>query len=169
MPEDAANRWSLRRATEGDEACMASMFSDYLGELARHDPEIDATQSFQEDWLHRSGELFPFWIEVDEAPRGFALLMGRRYAEAIGEEVDWFLHDFYLRPEVRAQGLADFAVEQLVVRFPGRWGLDCIRRNRRAHAFWERALGDRTGLVRGVKAGKYTTFRFLSPEADRGA
>lgn len=151
----------LIEAREMDFELLGVMFSDYLRDLAAFDENIDATAKLQNDWVTRPGRLFPYRIDAQGETAGFALIMGREFSEAIGVQVDYFLHDFYVAPERRAQGVAESAALQVFDRLRGRWGLDAIIENRRAVAFWDRVLAKLgTEIVRGLKDEIYVTYRF---------
>jgi ribosomal protein S18 acetylase RimI-like enzyme len=66
--------------------------------------------------------------------------MGREYTEALGEDADHSVYDFWVAPEARGTGLARSAARALLERFPGSWSITVLPANARARAFWEHVI-----------------------------
>ena len=75
---------------------------------------------------------WPFWLCVDDARAGFALL--RR--DAAGMQ----MAEFFVTRSCRRRGIGVGAARRLIARFPGRWRITQREGNAAAIAFWHRVL-----------------------------
>jgi len=140
----------LRPATADDRPVVARLFAAYQREIAAFDSTIDPGLEFEEVWLEKPGELFPFLILEGGEPVGLLLVYGKRYAEAAGDPGDFSVYALYLEEQQRGNGLAEAAVRELLAAAPGEWCAQVLARNAPAMRFWDRALGDPTlGLTKG--------------------
>jgi len=140
----------LRPATARDRPVVARLFAAYQREIAAFDSTIDPGLEFEEVWLEKPGELFPFLILEGGEPVGLLLVYGKRYAGAAGDPGDFSVYALYLQEQQRGSGLAEAAVRDLLAAAPGEWCAQVLARNGPAMRFWDRALGDPTlGLTKG--------------------
>ncbi|MBC8451411.1 MAG: GNAT family N-acetyltransferase [Planctomycetes bacterium] len=154
---------TIRLAVKADRGALARAHAGYLRTLFEFDATIDTTRNLEEVWFRKPGELLPFVIEVDGQAAGFLLVFGRRYAEAMEANIDYYLNDLFVEQDLRGKGIAEAAVELALGRLPGRWALAILPRNTRALAFWSRFLGARElASERGLDADGNVAFHFRS-------
>lgn len=146
-PKDSS---SLRPATAHDRTVVTRLFAAYQRTIAAFDSTIDPGLEFEEVWLEKPGELFPFLILEGGEPVGLLLVYGKRYAEAAGDPGDFSVYALYLEEQQRGNGLAEAAVRELLAAAPGEWCAQVLARNAPAMRFWERTLrGPTFGLTKG--------------------
>lgn len=88
-------------------------------------------------WWRDAQSLFPYLIEVNGLPAGFALVDTHPHVDA---EVNWELVEFFVAHAYRGTGIAGQAAEDVFARHPGRWELGVLADNHRAQAFWHKTL-----------------------------
>ncbi|WP_458120804.1 GNAT family N-acetyltransferase [Paenibacillus sp. Z6-24] len=118
-------------------------------------------------WWQHPGILFPYLIRVGEVPAGFALVATPPYIPS-DENIDYFMHEFFIMRPFRGQGLAQQAARQIFAQFRGSWGLHTNPTERNGHArrFWQRVLTDYTGneyssqLIQSPENEQLLSFRF---------
>ena len=113
---------------------------DYIREMSAFDPTIEAVDGVYEypylDAYWREDTRWAFWVAVDGARAGFALL--RRTEEGPME-----MAEFYIRPAHRRSGIGlDFA-RDLIARHSGHWIISEYRASAGAIAFWRRVIEKR--------------------------
>lgn len=74
-----------------------------------------------------------YFIASADAPAGFVLI--NRFS-VFGDDVDWSVAEFYIRPAFRRQGLGRSVMEEIFRRHKGRWELVFSLENNAAEAFW---------------------------------
>ncbi len=119
-----------------DRSRLAAMLADYVAEMAAFAPDVEPDMAYPYFDLYWSEpELrFPFWLTVDGAEAGFALV--RREAEAGRMQ----MAEFFVTPPFRRQGIGRAAARRLIARFPGPWKITQREQNVGAIAFWHRVL-----------------------------
>lgn len=134
------SEFGLRRAVPGDEEVLDRYLREYSAEIAGFSGGAeDPQRGLEPQWLSDE-RLHPYLFTFEGEPFGMAMVMGREYAQALGEDVDWFLYDFYVADEVRSTGMAHTAAEMLFDHLLGTWAIAVLKRNRRARAFWRRVM-----------------------------
>ena len=123
------------RAVRLDEkAVLAAMLQDYIAEMVQFAPEARAGQAYPYFDLYWSEPetRWPFWLCVDDARAGFALV--RR--DAAGMQ----MAEFFVTSAYRRRGIGVAAARRLIARFPGPWRITQRQGNAAAIAFWHRVL-----------------------------
>lgn len=117
-----------------EKADLAAMLQDYIAEMVQFAPEARAGQAYPYFDLYWSEPetRFPFWLCVDDARAGFALV--RRDAAGM-QMAEFFVTRFY-----RRRGIGVGVARRLIARFPGRWRITQREGNAAAIAFWHRVL-----------------------------
>jgi predicted acetyltransferase len=128
---------SLRLVSASEREALSGMLEDYLTELASlvggdWDP---ANYPFLDAQWSELGR-HPFFICRGSEPVGLALV---RDPHSTGTGLTQ-IGEFYVAPEHRGTGLADWAATALFRRFPGRWELTVHASNARADRFWLRCI-----------------------------
>jgi predicted acetyltransferase len=111
----------------------------------------------------------PFIITADGHLAGFAFV--RKGSEISGDAEVWDMAEFFVARGFRRRGVGMWAAREIWRKFPGRWEVRVIDRNRKAKEFWRRAidefLGGTVEPTPFVKGGKgWHAFSF---EAGRAA
>ena len=115
---------------------LAAMVRDYVAEMAAYAPDADPHAPYHYFDLYWSEpELrFPFWLKVDGAEAGFALV--RREMENGRTQ----MAEFFVPPPFRRHGIGQAAARRLIARFPGPWKITQREMNAGAISFWHRVL-----------------------------
>lgn len=119
-----------------DKAALAAMMRDYIAAMAEVIPGIRTDAPYPEFDLYftdRSAH-WPFWIKVDGANAGFALLSRQRD----GGRTD--MEEFFVAAPFRRRRIGLAAARRLILRFPGAWQITQRETNAPAIAFWHRVL-----------------------------
>ncbi|HEX8293404.1 MAG TPA: GNAT family N-acetyltransferase [Pyrinomonadaceae bacterium] len=85
----------------------------------------------------------PFLIQAGGQLAGFVLV--RRGSEISRDAGAWDVAEFFVARGFRRLGVGTKAAHELWRKFPGRWEVRVMERNRKAKAFWERAVKDFVG------------------------
>ena len=136
-----SERIDLRAATAADRDCLGAMLLAYQAEIAVFSEGVARDRTLEPQWFEHPG-LFPFVVERGSEPVGLALVMGREYAAAMGEDTDYLFNDLWVDPGVRGTGVAERAVRLVFERLPGTWSIMVLAKNARARAFWCRVLAE---------------------------
>ncbi len=168
-----------------DKYIICNMYPFYLYDLSEiwerlpnrygvfEEDDCCATLAQQSDvfkiWWRHPGVLFPFLIRVNGIPAGFALVSTPPYVPA-GEQVEYFLHEFFLMRPFRGKGIAQQAAKYVFDSFSGRWALHTNPTGRNMHTrrFWRQLLADYTSYkydeepFESDENGPLLTFRFVS-------
>jgi predicted acetyltransferase len=85
----------------------------------------------------------PYIIRADGRLAGFALV---RKGSAISNDADvWDMAEFFVARGFRRLGIGMVVAQDIWVKFPGKWEVRVIDRNRKAGAFWRRAINEFLG------------------------
>lgn len=130
-------------AQPADRALLEAMYREHLLVLVQWNPGVDVEQRQQGDWFERPGRLFPWLIlEPGGEVAGFALVVDRSYAEAMGiEDADFVIYEFFVRAASRRTGIGRRAIRALRARHAGRWCVTVLQDNVVALRFWRGVLG----------------------------
>jgi predicted acetyltransferase len=112
-----------------------AMMQDYVAEMTQFAPDVLAGQAypyFDLYWCEPDSR-WPFWLKVDDAKAGFALV--RR------DEASMQMAEFFVARQYRGRGVGLSAARRLIARFPGPWRITQRESNGPAIAFWHRVLG----------------------------
>ena len=85
----------------------------------------------------------PFLIKAGGQLAGFALV--RRGSEVSDDADVWDLTEFFVLRGFRRLGVGTKAAHEVWRRLPGRWEVRVMERNRKARAFWARAVSGFVG------------------------
>lgn len=175
-----------------DKYIICNMYPFYLYDLSEiwerlpnrygvfEEDDCCATLAQQSDvfkiWWRHPGVLFPFLIRVNCIPAGFALVSTPPYVPA-GEQVEYFLHEFFLMRPFRGKGIAQQAAKYVFDSFSGRWALHTNPTGRNMHTrrFWRQLLADYTSYkydeepFESDENGPLLTFRFVSQASPSSA
>ncbi len=175
-----------------DKYIICNMYPFYLYDLSEiwerlpnrygvfEEDDCCATLAQQSDvfkiWWRHPGVLFPFLIRVNGIPAGFALVSTPPYVPA-GEQVEYFLHEFFLMRPFRGKGIAQQAAKYVFDSFSGRWALHTNPTGRNMHTrrFWRQLLADYTSYkydeqpFESDENGPLLTFRFVSQASPSSA
>lgn len=110
----------------------------------------------------------PFLITVNGKLAGFALV--RKGSHVSGAHDVWDVAEFFIARGYRRHRLGMRAAHDVWRKFPGRWEVRVMERNRRAREFWRRAVAEFTGEtpepIAFEKDGElWHVFSFASTEA----
>ena len=119
-----------------DKPRLAAMVRDYVVEMVAFAPDADPDAPYRYFDLYWSEPAlrFPFWLRVDGAEAGFALI--RREAESGRMQIA----EFFVAPPFRRHGVGQAAARRLIARFPGPWTITQREMNSGAILFWHRVL-----------------------------
>ncbi len=153
----------LRLAPEQDRAELLRMYAEQTRILHRFDETVVPDQVLQSDWWQKPDDLFPYMIYREGIPVGFCLVMGARYAAAVGEEGDYVIWELFVDEPHRGSGVAEQALREILSRKPGRWSVNAMPKNERAMGFWRRVLlNPPYDGVEGRNAAGFATFQFVA-------
>ena len=91
----------------------------------------------------REDDRWPLLIRVGERVAGFALINTHSHQ---GGRVERNMAEFFVARKYRRGGVASAAVRQILARYPGRWEIAVVERNKAAQAFWPRAIAATPGV-----------------------
>ena len=119
-----------------DKAALATMMRDYIAAMAEVIPGIrtDAPYPHFDLYWSDSENRWPFWLKLDQANAGFALVSWR--SEAGRTEME----EFFVAAPFRRKGIGLAAARRLILRFPGAWQITQRETNAPAIAFWHCVL-----------------------------
>jgi aminoglycoside 6'-N-acetyltransferase I len=107
----------------------------------------------QSIWWKKPDVLYPFIIQVDAKPAGFAFVARPPH---VPESVDFLLHEFFIVRSFRNAGVGKRAAREVFDRFRGRWQFEVLAKNLGAQEFWRKVLREYTAGTfqeRSVSAG----------------
>jgi predicted acetyltransferase len=87
----------------------------------------------------------PFLIKADGRLAGFVFV--RRGSEVSGDAGVWDVAEFFVVRGLRGRGVGTEAAHKVWRNFAGRWEVRVMDRNRKAKAFWARAIGGFLGKI----------------------
>ncbi len=115
-------------------------FQFYLYEHSTFTGKKPLDGFFQYPWFNaywrEEGARWPFWMRRAEDVAALALV------RLDDEDKHYELAEFFVVNQYRGQGLGDRFARDIILRFGGRWKLNQVKRNKRAIAFWRRALNE---------------------------
>jgi len=119
-----------------EKSALAAMMEDYIAEMAQIIAGVRVGQPYPQFDLYWSepDTRWPFWLKVDDASAGFALVS--RDTEAGHFEME----EFFVIHEYRHRGVGLAAARRLIGRYRGRWTITQREGNIGAIAFWHRVL-----------------------------
>lgn len=85
----------------------------------------------------------PFFIKAGGCLAGFVFVC--RGSEVSGDADVWDVAEFFVVRGLRGRGVGTEAAHEVWRKFPGRWEVRVIERNRKAKEFWARAIKDFIG------------------------
>nr|WP_145404992.1 GNAT family N-acetyltransferase [Paenibacillus xylanexedens] len=100
----------------------------------------------QNIWWGDPEHLYPFLMKVSGMPAGFAFVATPPYCR---QDIDYFMHEFFLLQPFRGLGLAEQAAAAIFERFRGKWALftNAADKNKVGQHFWRKTVSNYT---RGV-------------------
>jgi predicted acetyltransferase len=161
--KDTMRQVSVRDCRAGDRRWIASVYRDYLNDLAASAtglfptlPEVGHREPDQlHTWFAEANTQVLTVLYADE-PVGFAkikLLPPRLGSVAAGsgsstrasEAPEFSMAEFFIGRAYRRRGFGAQAVRLILDRFTGRWLISELLRNEPAVHFWRRVVGAYTG------------------------
>lgn len=137
--------FSIRQAAIENRPIIHSLIQPYLTELSvfpDEDPDYrDESGVYHYAYLDaywREPQRFPYLLYADEAVAGLALVRDA------GEY--WEMAEYYVKPEFRRLGLAEFAAGDIFLKHPGQWRIEFNKHNEPSRRLWNK-LANR--LARG--------------------
>ena len=94
----------VRGATIEDRAQLEGMHQAYLEALAPHDHPDCEPHQLEDKWFTDRDRLFPYVVSDGDEVRGYMLVFGPKYSQAMGFEVNSYLHELFVCAEVRGSG-----------------------------------------------------------------
>ena len=150
----------VRRATEQDRPELESLHKAYLEALTAHGLEVTA-HDLEEAWFTDTERLFPLVLSEEVGLAGYMLVFGPEYSRAMGFEVDSYVHELFVREDLRGRGRAGELLDHALGERPGTWAVEVLEANGPASRFWSRALAGRAGLRDEVR-GEFRVYWFES-------
>jgi predicted acetyltransferase len=117
-----------------EKSALAAMMQDYIVEMAQFVPGVRAGQAYEHFDLYWSepNSRWPFWLNIDDAKAGFALVRRDKESMQIAE--------FFVARPYRREGIGVAAARRMIARYPGPWCITQRESNTIAIAFWHRVL-----------------------------
>jgi predicted acetyltransferase len=116
-----------------DKPAFVALIAEYMAEMERiMGVASPASYPGLDSYWTETDALWPFWLRVDDANAGFALL--RR------DERSMQMAEFFVARRYRRSGVGLGAARRLIARFPGSWRITQRESNPAAIAFWHRVL-----------------------------
>ena len=109
----------------------------YLEELSAFG-EFDLTYPFF-DMYWQETDYWPYWIISGETKIGFIFV---NQVSPFGNEVNYFLAEFYILPKYRKQGFGEAAFKEITSLHAGHWELAFFIHHEAAKTFWSKAVKD---------------------------
>src|SRR5664279_2878549 len=100
-----------------EKSALAAMMQDYIAEMAQIIPGVRVGQPYPQFDLYWSepDSRWPFWLKVNDADAGFALVSRDTQAGLVEME------DFFVARRYRRRGIGLAAARRLIARYPGWW------------------------------------------------
>ncbi|MDQ0464451.1 putative acetyltransferase [Caulobacter ginsengisoli] len=146
MTAEAAFTLTLARPEEAP--LLEGLMQFYIYDFSEMEPpgstgfELDGTGRFEpypylDRYWSEEGRI-PLILRVDGHPAGFALINSHSHRD--DGHVERNMGEFFVARKHRGRGLADWALHEILARYPGRWEIAIAQRNARAIVFWPRAI-----------------------------
>lgn len=168
-------RVELAEASISDQAVLANLLNLYLHDFSEafgDPPGPDGRFEYERLPLYfKETGRTAFLIRSDGHLAGFALVS--RGSSIDDSPLVWDLTEFFVARGLRRQGVGQAAASELFRRFPGRWEVRALDRNKGASGFWASAISQHTAgafeMVRWESGDGLTwkVFRFSQPEDER--
>ncbi len=168
-------RVELSEALISDQAVLSNLLNLYLhdfSEAFNEPPGPDGRFEYERLPLYfKEAGRTAFLIRSDGHLAGFALVSRGSAIDA--SPLVWDLTEFFVARGLRRQGIGQAAASEVFRRFPGRWEVRAMDRNKGASEFWASAISQHTtGAFEMVpwESGDGLTwkiFRFSQPEDER--
>ena len=140
----------IRRARPADRDELEAMHQVYLTLLEDLGLEV-VPHALDDAWFTDPSRLFAYVAHSAEGPLGYMLVLGPAHAQAMGFEVDSYVHELFVRPEVRSSGIGHALFSHALRERTGTWSLEVLLTNTPASEFWARCLKDQPGLTSEVR------------------
>jgi predicted acetyltransferase len=120
----------------GEKPALAAMMQDYIAEMAQFVPGVRMGQAYGQFDLYWSApdSRWPFWLRVDDANAGFALVSRH------GQTEYFEMEEFFVVRGYRHRGIGLAAARRLIRRYLGPWTITQRESNTGAIVFWHRVL-----------------------------
>lgn len=144
----------IKPASDADYRVVSNLARFYIYDVAEHtgwhfpaDGLFDSEDRFANYWGRPGARAwppgwrgFPFLIQIDGHPAGFALL------KCIADMPPTFdMGEFFIGRQHRGRGFGRRVAVHLFDRFAGCWEVREMPANKPAQAFWQRIIADYTG------------------------
>ena len=158
---------NLNYKDEKEMLSFLSMYKSYFNELQIYQ-ELPELKKEDIDGMLSNVELDIYIISENNINIGFILL---GFGENKHILSDWYLAEFYIRPDYRRNGFGTKALMDLTKKEPGKYCLYIIKTNLPAKRFWDHAFReagycDNTSDFDQSIAPDGLEFRFYSPKEE---
>jgi predicted acetyltransferase len=125
-------------------ANLLELYAHDFSEFVDLNPGLDGRFGYKH--LHLYWEepgRYPFIVKAGSHLAGFVFV---RKGSAISQDAGiWDMAEFFILRGCRRRGVGMKAAKSIWTRFPGRWEVRVIDRNKRAAVFWRRAVSEFVG------------------------
>jgi predicted acetyltransferase len=102
---------------------------------------VDPDRELDSWWGDRDRRI-PYLIKVDHIPAGFCFI---ERPEVPHEGADNYVIDFFVIRSLRNKGIGQFAAEEILKKYPGRWLIRISPKNKPARRFWQKVVKSMDG------------------------
>ena len=113
---------------------FTSMYTSYCNELMQYGGPTDPVTGSEIKGIFRNKELMCYWIIEEGARIGFVLVGHKENKHPLA---DFFIGEFYIRPDYRRLNYGKTAIRDLVMKHPGKYCLYILDNNNPAKTFWQ--------------------------------
>jgi predicted acetyltransferase len=96
--------------------------------------QFETLPHFQDYW--KEDHAFLYLLKQKEMPIGFALI----HNHTLNEKANWKMAEFFILSVFRRQGIARFAMMEIMKKHPGTWEIPVYKDNVEAQIFWKNTL-----------------------------
>ena len=136
-------------ATADQEPILANLLELYAHDFSEiSDLQLDSNGRFGYAPLPlywRESDRYPFLIKADQTLAGFVLV--KRGSDVSGDQDVWDVAEFFIVRGYRRHRIVMRVANEIWRKFPGRWEVRVMERNRAAQAFWSRTVASFMGTT----------------------
>src|SRR3990167_5062439 len=161
----------LIEATLADYPVIKNMARFYVYDMSRYCGFISKEWACPEDGLYESYDFKQyvedptrkaFLIRLENELAGFALLN----KTGTTPDIDWNMGEFFILAKFQGQRIGEMIAHQLWKTYPGLWEISVIPENKKALAFWRKAVtnfthGNYKEEIRDIHRDKHSSKRYL--------
>jgi ribosomal-protein-alanine N-acetyltransferase len=159
---------TLHRATPSDLPIIKNLVPYYIYDMSEYllwrtkpDGRHDGCDGIEAYWS--DPDKHAFLLRRGHEPAGFVLLLEGNH----GPDIDYSFTEFFILRKFRHRGVGERIARQFFKRFPGRWQVDHLTRNKPAAVFWRKVIGRYTRGNFKIKSarckeGRVTVMQFTT-------